>query len=76
MNKPLTSLLSGLLATVLFSAAVTCMAATPASAVQTINRIVAVVNSEPVTEHEVQQVAAQLAQENARAPQRLSANEL
>ena len=76
MNKPLTSLLSGLLATVLFSAAVTCMAATPASAVQTINRIVAVVNSEPVTEHEVQQVAAQLAQENARAPQRLSSGEL
>ena len=52
------------------------MAATPASAVQTINRIVAVVNSEPVTEHEVQQVAAQLAQENARAPQRLSSGEL
>ncbi len=76
MNKPLTSLLSGLLATVLFSAAVTCMAATPASAVQTINRIVAVVNSEPVTEHEVQQVAEQLAQENARAPQRLSSGEL
>lgn len=76
MNKPLTSILSGLLATVLCSIAPASLAATPITAVQTVNRIVAVVNSEPVTDHEVQQVSAQLAQENARAPQRLSASEL
>lgn len=76
MNKPLTSILSGLLATVLCSIAPASLAATATTAVQTVNRIVAVVNSEPVTDHEVQQVSAQLAQENARAPQRLSASEL
>ena len=76
MNKPLTSLLSGLLAPLLCSVAMASLAATPTAAVQTVNRIVAVVNSEPVTDHEVQQVSAQLAQENARAPQRLSASEL
>ncbi|MFM1817368.1 MAG: Chaperone SurA precursor, partial [Pseudomonadota bacterium] len=76
MNKPLTSLLSGLLAPLLCSIAMASLAATPTAAVQTVNRIVAVVNSEPVTDHEVQQVSAQLAQENARAPQRLSASEL
>ncbi|MEY3991281.1 MAG: Chaperone SurA precursor [Pseudomonadota bacterium] len=76
MNKPLTSILSGLLVALLGSVAVASLAATPSAAVQTVNRIVAVVNSEPVTDHEVQQVSAQLAQENARAPQRLSANEL
>lgn len=76
MNKPLTSLLSGLMASLLCSVAMASLAATPTAAVQTVNRIVAVVNSEPVTDHEVQQVSAQLAQENARAPQRLSASEL
>lgn len=76
MNKPLTSLLSGLLAPLLCSIAMASLAATPTAALQTVNRIVAVVNSEPVTDHEVQQVSVQLAQENARAPQRLSASEL
>jgi len=45
MNKPLTSLLSGLMAPLLCSVAMASLAATPTAAVQTVNRIVAVVNS-------------------------------
>lgn len=77
MNKPLTFFLSSLTAALLCSGGNLAVAATATSAtVQTVDRIVAVVNSEPITDHEVQQLAAQLAQENARAPQRLSPREL
>ncbi len=79
MNKPLTFLLSGLMATMLLTVGGVAVAATASDtriAVQTVDRIVAVVNAEPITDHEVQQQAAQLAQENARAPQRLSSSEL
>ena len=76
MNKPLNPIFSGLLAALLCIAGPAALAATPAAAVKTVDRIVAVVNSEPITQLEVQQLAAQLAQENARAPQRLSSAEL
>lgn len=79
MNKPLTSLFSGLMVALLCGTGSVATAATaPASSagVQTVDRIVAVVNADPITAHEVQQLALQLAQENARAPQRMSDAEL
>lgn len=76
MNKPLTTFLTRLLATVLCSTSGLALATPAPAQLQTVDRIVAVVNAEPVTEHEVRQIAALLTQENARAPQRLNETEV